>query len=118
MVANEVADMYYSRNDVTLPIFDRNGIDTLGLVDEQKKIYKVITDKNLLDKLWDTLENNEKKNEDSGNFFPSEQELWFMNSRYMGIGIEFANGHITLPQDLQWDIMEAGKSVAYHQTAG
>ena len=98
MVANEVADMYYSRNDVTLPIFDRNGIDTLGLVDEQKKIYKVITDKNLLDKLWDTLENNEKKNEDSG--------------------IEFANGHITLPQDLQWDIMEAGKSVAYHQTAG
>ena len=41
-----------------------------------------------------------------------------MNSRYMGIGIEFANGHITLPQDLQWDIMEAGKSVAYHQTAG
>lgn len=92
-------------------------MDALALVDQEKKQYKVVTDKNLLDKLWDTLESNEKKNEDSGNFFPSEQELWFMNSKYMRIGIEFANGHIALPQDLQWDIMDAGKSVAYHQTA-
>lgn len=88
LIDNEIADNYYARADIALPTFDRSGIDALALVDQEKKQYKVVTDKNLLDKLWDTLESNEKKNEDSGNFFPSEQELWFMNSNFPGISIQ------------------------------
>ncbi len=115
LIDNGITYNYYTRADITMPAFNRSGIDALGLVDSQKKTYKVITDKELLNKLWDTLESTKKNNEDNGNFFPSEQELWFMNSNYLGIGIEFANGHVTLPTGLQWDIMEAGKSVPNQQ---
>jgi hypothetical protein len=84
--------LYYYRVDVTLPPFDRTGIDQVGYVKRGQWFYRhdikpITQDKETLDKLFEAIDTAPDNEYEEGGGFRFA-EIWCMNSAFPGIGIE------------------------------
>lgn len=76
---------FFYREDITLPPYDRSGIDTLGFRKEDAKEYKKIQNKELIDQVF-ILKSKARKTIEWG--FGAAYEMKLINSNYPGIGID------------------------------
>ena len=85
--------LYYYRADVTLPPFDRTGIDQVGYVKRGQWFHRhdidpITQNKETLDKLFEAIDTApDSEYTDSGAGF-NFTTIWCMNSAFPGIGIE------------------------------
>lgn len=78
---------YYYREDITLPTYDRNGVDMLGFKKEGLfSNYVFIQNKELTDKIFELKDQSKKINIEGA--FDFVYYLQLMNSNYPGIGIK------------------------------
>jgi hypothetical protein len=80
--------VYYYRADITLPPFDRTGIDKVGYEYwDQDGIKSIVGDSGVVDKLFDVISTASNNQDfDLDNRY-GVALLWFMNSNFPGIGI-------------------------------
>ncbi len=82
--------VYYYRADISLPSFDRTGIDELAFAPYSQFNYEfmpVTKDTEIINKLFAVVNDNAGKQELSGYYQYYFATLWCMNSGFPGIGI-------------------------------
>lgn len=82
---SETGTRYYYRDDIQLPVYDRNGIDMVGFQGRDETDFSnIIYDSDTIDKLFDLKNKSQKELVQLWYFCTIE----FMNSDFKGIGIK------------------------------
>ena len=108
-----LADGYYYRDDIEMPSFDSNGIDRIGVMNDNGVLFiHTVEDPSIIEEVLQVIHESDKgdMNWASRDFL---YELYFMNSQYEGIGI---HASIAASEGYYWILDEELRTFLIPQT--
>jgi len=107
------ADVYYYRDDIELPSFDSNGIDRIGVMNDNGVLFiHTVEDQSIIEEVLQVIHESDEgdMNWTSREFL---YELYFMSSQYEGIGI---HASIAASEGYYWILDEELRTFLIPQT--